>query len=119
MKTPIALAAAAVGLLIAAAAPASAATLKECAERWNTMKEEGSTDGLTYQQFSRACMKDEAAEAAPAKKRKVAEVSDEAERDSDGAGQLKKACDGKWKAHKASTGATGWKAYFTFMSRCM
>jgi len=33
--------------------------------------------------------------------------------------QLKKDCDAKWNANKASTGAHGWHDYFQFMSRCM
>ncbi|WP_407050772.1 hypothetical protein [Methyloraptor flagellatus] len=36
-----------------------------------------------------------------------------------GSGAQKKACDAKWKTEKEKTGAKGWKAYFTFMAKCM
>jgi hypothetical protein len=31
----------------------------------------------------------------------------------------KKACDAKWRTEKERSKSTGFKAYFTFMSRCM
>jgi hypothetical protein len=33
--------------------------------------------------------------------------------------EQKKACDAKWKIERDKTGAKGWKAYFTFMAKCM
>jgi hypothetical protein len=120
----------AVAALLALAAPGvQAATLKECAAKWNEAKEAGTTAGQTYREFSKACMSGGAAnddvaqeEPAPKDKKKpkkqVVEVDDEDDGAS-GAGAQKKACDAKWKVHKASTGATGWKSYFTYMAKCM
>jgi hypothetical protein len=121
------LAGALAALLIASSGAASAATMKECADKWNAMKESGRTIGLKYTDFSKACMKDEAlprasAEDEPAPKKKktqVAKADQDDEGEADGSGQMKKACDAKWKLHKASTGAHGWKPYFTFMAKCM
>ena len=38
------------------AAPAKAATMKECAAQWKTMKDAKQTDGKTYRDFSKTCM---------------------------------------------------------------
>jgi hypothetical protein len=114
------------------ASSAKAATLAECAKEWSQLKEDGKTDGMTYREFSSKCMKGGAdtaaaeeeetpkkkAEKKPKKAKQVVEVEDEDDGAS-GSGALKKECDAKWKVHKASTGATGWKAYFTYMSKCM
>jgi hypothetical protein len=58
--------------------------------------------------------KAEPAKAAPAK----AAAKDD-EDDSPSSAAQKKACDAKWKIEKEKTKASGWKAYFTFMSKCM
>jgi hypothetical protein len=129
-----ALATVAMAAIVIAAPSAKAATLAECAKEWSQLKEDGKTDGMTYRDFSSKCMKRDAgetaaadeeeapkkkkAEAKPKKAKQVVEVEDE----DDGAsstGALKKECDAKWKVHKASSGASGWKAYFTYMSKCM
>jgi protein-disulfide isomerase len=110
---------------------AQAATLAECAAQWRELKDNGQQGDQTYREFSSKCMKaDNAAaeEPAPAKKKaaedkpkkakQVVEIEDQSD-GNNGSGALKKECDAKWKVNKASTGATGWKAYFTFMARCM
>ncbi len=118
-----------------AAPSAQAATLAECAAQWRTLKEQGKQGDQTYREFSSKCMKGDSAEAAPAAeeppakketadkpKKKKQEVAADAVDENDGnngSGALKKECDAKWKTNKASTGASGWKAYFTFMAKCM
>ena len=52
--------------------------------------------------------------ATPAKATKADE-----EDDTPSSGEQKKACDAKWKVEKEKTKASGWKAYFTFMAKCM
>lgn len=41
------------------------------------------------------------------------------EDDTPSSAEQKKACDAKWKQERDKTGAKGWKAYFTFMAKCM
>ena len=41
------------------------------------------------------------------------------EDDTPSSAEQKKACDAKWKLERDKTGAKGWKAYFTFMAKCM
>ncbi|MDI3470830.1 MAG: hypothetical protein OJF62_002893 [Pseudolabrys sp.] len=52
-------------LCAAAALPANAATMKECAAQWQQMKAAKTTGGKTYKEFSKECMHGTAA-AAPA-----------------------------------------------------
>jgi hypothetical protein len=118
--------------LFTSSAGAQAATLAECAAQWRELKDKGQQGDQTYREFSSKCMKSDSAaapaaeEEAPAKKKtaekpkkkQVVEVDDEGD-GNNGTGALKKECDAKWKVQKASTGASGWKAYFTFMSKCM
>jgi hypothetical protein len=128
-------ASAALAIFVLAAPSAQAATLAECAGQWRQLKEDGKTDGMTYREFSSKCMKGDGggetaaaaeedetpkkkAEKKPKKAKQIVEVEDEDDGNS-GSGALKKECDAKWKVQKASTGASGWKAYFTFMSKCM
>lgn len=58
-----------------------------------------------------------AAEAKPKTTKAKAAADDEDDEPSSAA--QKKACDAKWKTEKEKSGAKGWKAYFTFMSKCM
>jgi hypothetical protein len=115
---------------------AQAATLAECAAQWRELKEKGEQGDQTYREFSSKCMKSDAgasnaaaeeeekpakkkaAEKPEKKKKQVVEIDDEDD-GNNGTGTLKKECDAKWKVHKASTGASGWKPYFTFMAKCM
>jgi hypothetical protein len=127
MAYKIAIIAAAAACALISATPSSAATLAECAKQWNELKEAGNQGDLTYREFSQKCMRGDVAAEEPKEEKKkaeakkkpkqVVEVDDESEGESSFA--QKKACDGKWKTHKASTGASGWKAYFTYMSKCM
>jgi hypothetical protein len=48
-----------------------------------------------------------------------AAAKDDDEDDSPSSAAQKKACDAKWKVEKEKSKASGWKAYFTFMSKCM
>lgn len=41
------------------------------------------------------------------------------EDDTPSSAEQKKACDAKWKLERDKTGAKGWKAYFTYMAKCM
>jgi hypothetical protein len=120
--------------LMLAMPSAQAATLAECAGQWRALKDAGKTEGMTYRDFSSKCMKGDSTVAAPApdatpaeapatpdKKKKTKVVVDQTDEGdgNNGTGAVKKECDAKWKVEKASSGATGWKAYFTFMAKCM
>jgi hypothetical protein len=105
--------------------PAGAATLQECAVQWNELKAEGKADGLTYRGFSKQCMAGGKADVAasddatdPKAKAKPKKVAS-ADRLNSPEQRQKRACDAKWKVHKADVKASGWKAYFTFMADCM
>ncbi|KPL51318.1 hypothetical protein [Prosthecomicrobium hirschii] len=54
--------------------------------------------------------------AKPAASKAAAKADDE---DEPSSAEQKKACDAKWKTEKEKTGAKGWKAYFTYMAKCM
>jgi hypothetical protein len=72
--------------------------------------------------FAQATKPPATAPAAPAKAdpKKAATPAKAAEEDDEpSSADAKKACDAKWKTEKEKTGAKGWKAYFTFMSKCL
>lgn len=48
-----------------------------------------------------------------------AKATKEDDEDEPSSAEQKKACDGKWKAHRDKSGEKGYKAYFTFMAKCM
>src|SRR5205085_9699409 len=122
--------------LYLAAAPASFAAkspaMEHCSGEWAKMKSAGTIpQGETWPKFWSQCSKDYAAQnnpgGAPApaetttsiKKKTSTETAAVNEEDSANSGAQKKACDAKWRDYKSQSAAHGWKAYFTFMARCM
>lgn len=58
--------------------------------------------------------------AAPAKPAApAAKAAADDEDDTPSSAEVKKACDAKWKARPDAATNKGWKAYFTFMAKCM
>ena len=117
-----------------AASPFSLAAVKSpalasCSAEWAKMKQAKTIpEGQTWSKFWSQCRKDYAAAhgyaatggeatAPSTENTKTAAVNE-----NEPAGSLnadKQACDGKWHDYKTSSGAHGWKAYFTFMAKCM
>jgi hypothetical protein len=103
---------AAAGLVIVAgwliAAPAQAASMKECAAQWKTMKDAKQTEGKTYREFSKACMakSGELVKAAPSGDDKTAKPAAEKSKTPSvgraAAVARQRACGAEWKADKAA-----------------
>src|SRR5439155_23081993 len=107
-----------------------------CSAEWQKMKNAGKTfQGQTWPKFWSQCSKDYAAknpdaaagagdaatttEAETPAKKKATKTAAVDERDTTSSGAEKKACDAKWTAYKAKSGAHGWHDYFQFMAKCM
>jgi len=128
MKTNTAIATLAIALLASTASyAAKSPAMEACSNQWQQMKSSGETQGKTWPSFWSQCSKNFATKnagttaAAPANgttRRSAQRPTITAEANTNSA-QLKKDCDAKWNANKASTGAHGWHDYFQFMSRCM
>lgn len=125
-----------VPLLLTGALPSTGAkspAMESCSAEWAKMKEAKTIpEGQTWPKFWSQCSKDYAAahgtptttdEATTTtmqktkKESKTAAVNEDQPTGSSAAD--KKACDGKWHNYKTSSGEHGWKAYFTFMAKCM
>ena len=108
--------------------------MEACSGQWAKMKEAKTIpEGQTWPKFWSQCSKDYAAAHASettkdqagaaattdktAKSTKTASVNED--EPSGSSGKDKKACDTKWHDYKSTSGAHGWKAYFTFMAKCM
>jgi hypothetical protein len=120
-----------IGPLPASAAPSAA--MKSCSEEWQRAKEADPVPAKqTWPRFWSQCSKDyaaahgtkdEATTVTPeepktktrTKKTKAIAVNEDEPSGSSAAD--KKACDDKW--NKASSGKHGWKAYFTYIAKCM
>jgi hypothetical protein len=121
-------------LVIAWVVPAIAAkspAMEACSAEWAKKKEAKTIpEGQTWPKFWSQCSKeyaaahgtttDEATTATTQKTTKATKTAAVNEDESTGSSATdKKACDGKWGDYKTSSGAHGWKAYFTFMAKCM
>jgi hypothetical protein len=126
-------------LLMAGALPAGAAkspAMESCSAEWAKMKSDKTVpEGLTWPKFWSQCSKDyaaahatdtgttttEDATAAPdaTKTKKASKTAINEDEPTGSSGADKKACDAKWHDYKTSSGAHGWKPYFTFMAKCM
>ncbi|MCK0197620.1 hypothetical protein MWN34_11925 [Ancylobacter sp. 6x-1] len=136
----------ALAVLLAAAAfaatPAKAATIQECATRWNDMKAKNQTGDMVYRDFSKQCLSEgkaststststtapaaKPADAAPTPAKPATADSDapkkttrmpRAEVAADR--QATKACNEQWKAYKAANDLKGAKAWHVFMAKCL
>src|SRR5262245_38703437 len=110
---------------------AKSPAMEACSAEWAKMKEAKTIpEGQTWPKFWSECSKEYAAahgttteEATTTttektkKATKTAAVNEDEPTGSSAAD--KKACDGKWHDYKTSSGEHGWKAYFTFMAKCM
>jgi len=124
MKPNTAIAALAVALLASTASyAAKSPAMEACSSQWQQMKSSGETQGKTWPSFWSQCSKNFAATGTTAPAPAIGTTRRPAQRPTVTAeantAQLKKDCDAKWNANKASTGAHGWHDYFQFMSRCM
>jgi hypothetical protein len=126
------------GLFVCAAAalPANAATMKECAAQWQQMKAAKTTGGKTYREFSKECMHGTAA-AAPAATAKPAATaaapSTMSKPKATTAGkkpvspgreamyERERACGQQWKEAKAAgkTGSMKWPQYWSECNKRM
>jgi len=107
--------------------PANAATnpvQKQCSDEWDKMKSDNKVpSGMTWPKFYSQCAADAKTAAdttpAPAKTKAARTVATTDESDTGSSADDKKVCDAKWGDYKARNDAHGWKAYFTFMAKCM
>jgi hypothetical protein len=129
-------------LLLAGTLPSTAAkspAMESCSAEWAKMKEAKTIpEGQTWPKFWSQCSKDyKAAHAtdtttdqsttntdettAPTTKKakKATKTAVNEDEPTGSSAADKKACDGKWHDYKTSSGEHGWKAYFTFMAKCM
>jgi hypothetical protein len=121
-------------LVIAWVVPAIAAkspAMEACSAEWAKKKEAKTIpEGQTWPKFWSQCSKeyaaahgtttDTATTATTQKTTKATKTAAVNEDESTGSSATdKKACDGKWGDYKTSSGTHGWKAYFTFMAKCM